>query len=468
MCNGRSGGSLKVGIIVDNPKRDLKGCVLLASFLVKRGCVVVLIPMYVQGYEIPLHDVDIVVVNYVRVNNIELLRGYKSRGISVVVLDTEGGILSEDGVDSPAQFARSVKGLNKPNVVDLYIFWGERVAAEFAKIGVLSTNRIRVTGCPRYDFCYPPFAEEQSDVDGPYVLVNTNYSAIAPAYGRSIDSEKAVFLRQGWDVGYVEDLFRELLRARENFTEVVCKLAKKYPSTLFLLRPHPFEDQSFYVAKLGEFQNIEVKCEGDVLDAISGAFVVLHLNCGSAVDAVLAGCPPVNLDFLNTDVMCTHAPLPRSVSYNPSSYEQLETLIALARDGDLEVPFNQDLAQWFYPSHGAASKMACDYICSLSAQRNQRGDILARMKALASGSQSRVSCKRLFLGMVFLAKISPVLGYFLRLFSASYRSKYFTANEVIHITERITRAGEENLKNTRYTVCPVSQSVVVRSVREAV
>ena len=81
---------LKVAIIVDNPFRDLNGCVLLATKLASSGHYVYLVDMYNQLFNAPSILPDVIIVNYVRSNNIEYIRYYKSLGINVIVLDTEG------------------------------------------------------------------------------------------------------------------------------------------------------------------------------------------------------------------------------------------------------------------------------------------------------------------------------------------------------------------------------------------
>ena len=95
-----------IGLVVDNPKRDLDGLVLLSRQLAARGISSALVPMYQQGIEIPLLDVNAVVLNYARPNNRALIESYKAMGLSVFVLDTEGGVLSSAGLDSPDNWAR--------------------------------------------------------------------------------------------------------------------------------------------------------------------------------------------------------------------------------------------------------------------------------------------------------------------------------------------------------------------------
>src|SRR5688572_21224316 len=118
---------MRFGLVVDNPRRDLSGLILVARELRALGQQAVLLPMYVQGYESPLLGLDAVLLNYFRPVNYGLAQGYHQAGLGVFVLDTEGGVLSESGVDSPDRWAEFVRSSGCAEVIDGYFFWGDRV-----------------------------------------------------------------------------------------------------------------------------------------------------------------------------------------------------------------------------------------------------------------------------------------------------------------------------------------------------
>ena len=100
---------MRVGLIVDHPKRDLEGSVLIAHELAKRGVEAVIVPMYEQGLDVPRLGLDAIVANYARPGNRTLLERYAEAGIKVFVLDTEGGVLAESGGNSPESMARAIR-----------------------------------------------------------------------------------------------------------------------------------------------------------------------------------------------------------------------------------------------------------------------------------------------------------------------------------------------------------------------
>ena len=59
-----------VGLVIDNPERDLEGLVLLGAHLVKMGFSVLLIPLYKQRYVAKTEKIDVLVLNYLRPNNL--------------------------------------------------------------------------------------------------------------------------------------------------------------------------------------------------------------------------------------------------------------------------------------------------------------------------------------------------------------------------------------------------------------
>ncbi|WP_456672038.1 surface carbohydrate biosynthesis protein [Bradyrhizobium sp. LM2.9] len=154
---------------------------LLARQLATRGARATLVPMYEQGFDVPALRPDLVLANYTRPNNADLIKSYKSAGILVGILDTEG-----IGGKNADQFAKMVKSAGRPDLVDLYCVWGASQYAAFLRQGTIAPDLLHATGCPRYDFCAPPWraALPKPSVDSGYVLINTNFPNRKPALFR--------------------------------------------------------------------------------------------------------------------------------------------------------------------------------------------------------------------------------------------------------------------------------------------
>jgi surface carbohydrate biosynthesis protein len=370
---------MKVAIIVDSPKRDLDGALLTAYQLARRGAEAFLVPMYQQGYDLPWLRPDGVIVNYARENNRELLAAYRELGICVMVMDTEGGVLSDAGLDAPLNWARAMRDGGLAGYVDRYFFWGPRLYEAFRAESGMPADALHVTGCPRFDFCAQPWRRLLEFPARGYVLVNTNFSAINPGFTRSLASERAIFRQLGWADTYVERLFGDLEAVFPRYLDTLERLARRLPATRFRIRPHPFEDEAIYRKRFGQIPNVTVDGAGNVLPAIANAACVLHLNCGTAVESLMLGTPAVSLEFLNSETMRSHAPLPSRVSTAAGSLHELEELVAAAealkerQSGRHAELFDRFLRPWFHLRDGrAAERVAEQAIAAVAARRKPR------------------------------------------------------------------------------------------------
>src|SRR3989344_8262410 len=193
---------MKIGLVLDNPKRELHGHLLVTEELANAGHEVYIIPMYQQGLDIPLLGLDVVVMNYVRPNNRELIAAYRELGVHVLVLDTEGGVLSEEGANAPGKWASSLRENGLMDLVDGYLFWGRNVYQAFLQHSGKNQVQLHLTGNPRFDLCadhWRPFLQYHRE---DYVLVNTNFSAINPLLSYSEQAELETLVTAGWDRAY--------------------------------------------------------------------------------------------------------------------------------------------------------------------------------------------------------------------------------------------------------------------------
>jgi surface carbohydrate biosynthesis protein len=430
---------LKVGLIVDNPKRDLAGLVLVAHELLKLGIDAYVIPMYQQGYDVPLIMPDAVVVNYARMTNRELLRGYRELGIAVIVLDTEGGVLSEDGSDSPGNWARMFKENGLDQCVDRYLFWGVRVHDAFVAAGVLSADRLQVTGCPRYDFCRPPWNRLLRYPERGFVLVNTNFSAINPQFTRSADDELEIFIRTGWSREYTLALFKELRAVFPRYLDTVARMAERNPQRNIVVRPHPFEDADVYRRRYGDHANVTVDAAGSVFDVLDAADCMVHLNCGSAVETVLLGKTPISLEYLNTDRMRRHASLPSRISCRAKDETDLDCLIdspAVREQRWDRVGLRERCIEpWFHTIDGRASARTAAAVADAVSAEPRCGR--ASLRHSAAGGVARPSAGQLAQGVASQVFGSRTISVLRSAVSRSRRDKTVEAEAVTDLLQAL-------------------------------
>ena len=141
----------RICLIIDNPLRDFDGIVLIAAYLMVKNFEVFIVPMNAQNSDALSLNPDVVLVNYIRENNLEILNLYKNRGIKVAILDTEG---VGKWWPKHAQILRDIKA---DKVVDQYSCWGKEPHDHLVSSESLNSKKIKITGCPRYDFAVQPW-----------------------------------------------------------------------------------------------------------------------------------------------------------------------------------------------------------------------------------------------------------------------------------------------------------------------
>lgn len=412
---------MHIGVIVDHPSRDLPGAAMIAHAGIHRGHRVSVIPMYEQGLDVPLLELDALIVNYARPTNLELVRAYVAQGIAVFVLDNEGGVMAEEGANSPVELARYIRDSGYAELLAGYFFWGSRPHQAAIEHHAMDPRRLHVTGCPRFDLASERWADTLSYPRKNYILLNTNFPLLNPLFSGSQAKERETVINVGWSPKYVDDIIGDAKNILEAILALVPKLAHANPDRLFLVRPHPFENADLYKNRLKGISNVVVDGQGSVLNAARNASCVLHVNCGSSIEAAMLHRVPISLEFLNTDRMRRHSSLPHAISWKASSLDDL--LGALGRIDSLKQQFDFDglhrkyIYPWFHENDGRAGDRIVEIVqrssrasqwrnrtavTSSLAASNPRSSLPQRVQALVANITGSALTSRL------RARLSPV------------------------------------------------------------
>ena len=311
---------LRICLILDNPLRDLDGLCLIAWHLTQAGAEVFLVPMQMQGFDIPSLKPDVVLANYVRANNIDLLKLYHKQGIQVVVLDTEG-----TGEWWP-RHADMLRRQDARSFVSQYCCWGATQARTLIEADSLEPEQVTISGCPRYDFIADPWrkALPSCDVAPGYILINTNFPVVNPQFVQGTKAEIEGWVKVGWgshgDATAFAAASRELF---QNIKDAVATLARTLPEQTFVLRPHPFESLVPYEVLAETLPNLLLRKEGTSLQWINHAAALLHVNCFTGIEAGLMKIEALGFEWLNRDEIRQHSSEPFRVSRNASSIEDI-------------------------------------------------------------------------------------------------------------------------------------------------
>lgn len=383
-------GQIKIGLIVDNPKRDLPGLVLLARELARLGFPTFLIPMYLQGFEVPALALDVVVVNYARKANTQFIQSYAAAGIAVCVLDTEGGVWEDEN-----QFVKSTNHQECAPLITAYCFWGPRQKKAFAAMTKLRPEAMFVTGCPRFDFYHQSMIAALPQADqfslSPLLIIS-NFALSNPRFG-SPEAEIQAMIDAGYERDYA--LFRQTEDAknRQQLKLLVARLAKDYPDRPIVIRTHPFESDADYISEFSNTPNVMVRCEGTVGPWLKSSAIALHFNSSVSIDAFLMKKPMAVPKWLTSALTKDMAEISFGLSLMAESYDHLRKIIDEATQGNNQFKLElfepravQLLRDWFVENDGQAFHRVAD-VLSRIAKSSAPPKLSSLAKILKTGSR---------------------------------------------------------------------------------
>lgn len=431
---------------MDNPTRDLAGCVLLAAELAACGATCHLVHMHEQDAELRALAPDAVVLNYLRPGNEDLVRRMLEADIDVFLLDTEGGIY--DTFDSYGTLLATDRAVC--HGLAGWLCWGPGLAAHAQQRGWFLSSQIEVTGAPRFDFYVGELrrvAVEQSPasrVPSPMILVNGNFPLANPRF-RTPDQELREFASE-FDLGHevVRSWQRAQGEAMARFMDLVRGLAQRFPEATVVFRPHPFERSETYGAMVGTHRNIRLEHQGSVDGWILRSVAVVQRSCTTAVEATIAGVPALSPRWIALPA-AIEMPAAESVSVACPDVETLEGHVAEAIAGAGEhrarrLDHNDVIWNCFYEVDGKAHGRVADAVLR-RASVHPRDKHAERCRKLVAGASPdarswevslRSAAKRhLPQSVRLLARGRSIRGQ---------AAKQFTLGQVRQMLDAVTRA----------------------------
>jgi surface carbohydrate biosynthesis protein len=227
---------------------------------------------------------------------------------AIMLLHDEGGMHQVRNWPSLVLKTHRIEHLRKAQVNRICV-WGERQKEVLSSYAAELKDLISVTGSPRFDLCLPEYAwltEAKSNAltekYGSFILACTRFSWAAHSAGQGDPFRRKMnpaLWPSNLDAKALADLwFSKWQRDVHDFADFVVlikELALSFPEETIILRPHPSESLSFYRDALSSFANVKVIRDESVLPWIRAAKLLVHSNCTTGIEAVLAGRPVVNL-----------------------------------------------------------------------------------------------------------------------------------------------------------------------------
>ena len=286
--------------LVDQKKRDLPGSVLVKYHLEQLGVKCILEPVQAWGAAVGYHKPDMVILsNLFNDGYVQYSKDLHAVGVKVGILPNEGAVF-----DAEWQRYRAFEKYPEA-FVDRFISWN-KLQADLTYENLKATNPdivCDVTGCPRFDFHFPPLANARED-ERPTALICTMFGR---AHYFAKDKKEA----EDWLEKYVGTIsafddwwgmIEKDYRYRESFMEAMDEFVGSTDLRL-ILKPHPNEPSDIYEewhTKLSSSDQSRVQLEPlrQIDELLSECDVLVTCNtCTTAVEAWMRRIPVMELTF---------------------------------------------------------------------------------------------------------------------------------------------------------------------------
>jgi len=276
---------------VELKNRELNGRLLLAAALAARGVGALL------GSKRAVRDAlrrfpHTAVFDKGLVPEAHFYEKLKAIGTAVLSLDEEGGGFSEKTLED---FVLPRYGPEATPFVDLFFMWGPAQARRVIEAyPAASEEKVIISGNPRFDLLREPYSafhapeiESIRNRYGRFVLVNTNFSWANHFLGY----RKGILGLEGWSEAQARGPYTYFKEVLARFVGAVERIAQSFPSLNVVVRPHPAEDTSTYEKAFADRRNVFVVYEGNVQKWILAAAALIHHDCSTGIEAVIAERP---------------------------------------------------------------------------------------------------------------------------------------------------------------------------------
>lgn len=229
----------------------------------------------------------------------------------IISLDEEGGVDYSNGSTLLGRYTPTLF-----SSIDMTFFWGPK-QLELVQKNIVNGAKTAITGHPRfkllspeYHYLYQDEVDEILSTYQDFVLINTNMG-----FGNNIRGDGFVRSNYGDRFKNIDQIIafdKEKLIVYRSF---VIALSKKINKTI-ILRPHPEEDQSFYLKAFNNCENVQVISNSTAIPWLIAADTVIHPDCTTAIEALIIGKTPISFLPENyPDELTTHLPLSASTCF---------------------------------------------------------------------------------------------------------------------------------------------------------
>jgi surface carbohydrate biosynthesis protein len=293
----------------ETKSREFESKMLLACVLAERGWRCIVGSRNEIHFQLHRFPQSTYLGKDVRFSSAKVLRILRLLGHRFVAMDEE------------AQFYISRESYRAKRV-DEFVFshaealfaWGPENATAWSETKSYNGASIFTTGNGRIDLLRPEFSklylarvEALRKTYGRFVLFNTNFGSInhfLANLSTNVSEDETKSVSRAHDNGYLFHR-RKILNA---FAEIMPELAREFPGTTFVLRPHPGESVESWEKILSGYKNVFVRKEGSVIPWLMAADVLIHNGCTTALEAYVLRRPVISYQPIVSEEFDLHLP----------------------------------------------------------------------------------------------------------------------------------------------------------------
>ncbi|MGF1827297.1 hypothetical protein L4D17_24015 [Vibrio splendidus] len=320
--------------------REFHSKSLLAHQLARKGFNVII--KYEIGNDVNIFPKGLYFINSIYSNSINVIKGIKSRGNKIFLLDEEGVVIR-----SPVEYLRRIpnEGLD---LLDKFFCTGKLQHEILANGTTIDQSKLITTGNPRLNMLDDKFKsiEDESVLSikkkhGEFVLIVSNFGTVN-IMESDVDRESRYNVKYGtfYNQGLLPDeqskrefdkRFEHYEALFQSFLSFTDNIGKKHKDINIIIRPHPAEDQRIWRTLAGKYDNVSVIYEGNLTEWIKASKLVIQNGCTSAMESLILSKPCISYrPIVNEDY---DQLLPSMLSKNIFEEIELVNIVKAVLDG---------------------------------------------------------------------------------------------------------------------------------------
>lgn len=235
--------------------------------------------------------------------------------------------LSDEGAAEPAFSVTYQPAVDTLKQAEKIFLWGVHQKQDLVRRNSdpCLLDKYYVSGYPSFEFSLPKYKKyhayfRDQDLGNNYILVNTNFSSVN---GYSLEEVlKACNAMSPETKASITISYQHEEAVLKSFLHWLEEIFLAFPGENFLIRPHPAERQNAYDRLSQKYKNVRVSGKGNANQAISGAKLVLHNDCTTALQSYLACVPVISLSTQNEHLLSS----PWSIQFGAKPTELCEAI----------------------------------------------------------------------------------------------------------------------------------------------